>query len=195
MAATEDDVPEGGKFEPETYAKARAQASTPSTFGQAFKKARADGDSTFTWQGKKYTTEMASAKKPASRNENYGNEGRGASTAKPYSGTKTVSKLDNPEPGLEESGPLESLLGPVKVAGGAAAAGVAALKAARAARAARAGKSTTDFSARRASPRNTAEETMAGEGGPNFKRGGKVSSASKRADGCATKGKTKGRVC
>jgi hypothetical protein len=27
-----------------------------------------------------------------------------------------------------------------------------------------------------------------------FKSGGKVSSASKRADGCATKGKTKGRI-
>jgi len=29
---------------------------------------------------------------------------------------------------------------------------------------------------------------------PEFKKGGKVSSASKRADGCATKGKTKGRM-
>jgi hypothetical protein len=28
----------------------------------------------------------------------------------------------------------------------------------------------------------------------SFKKGGKVSSASKRADGCATKGKTKGRM-
>jgi hypothetical protein len=28
----------------------------------------------------------------------------------------------------------------------------------------------------------------------NYKAGGKVSSASKRADGCATKGKTKGRI-
>lgn len=50
-------------------------------------------------------------------------------------------------------------------------------------------------------------ERMAGEGGPNFKKGGKVkkpvkkyasggsvSSASKRADGIAKKGKTKGRI-
>ena len=29
---------------------------------------------------------------------------------------------------------------------------------------------------------------------PNFKKGGKVSSASSRADGCAQRGKTKGRV-
>jgi hypothetical protein len=55
--------------------------------------------------------------------------------------------------------------------------------------------------ARRA-PRSLEEETMAGEGNPHFKRGGavkkmafggSVSSASKRADGIATKGKTKGR--
>ena len=30
--------------------------------------------------------------------------------------------------------------------------------------------------------------------GPGMKKGGKVSSASKRADGCAIKGKTKGRI-
>ena len=30
--------------------------------------------------------------------------------------------------------------------------------------------------------------------GPKYKSGGKVSSASKRADGCATKGKTRGRM-
>jgi hypothetical protein len=28
----------------------------------------------------------------------------------------------------------------------------------------------------------------------NYKKGGKISSASKRADGCAVKGKTKGRM-
>jgi len=54
-------------------------------------------------------------------------------------------------------------------------------------------------------------ERMAGEGGPNFKKGGKtkarakpmqkfasggsVSSASKRGDGIAQRGKTKGRMC
>lgn len=30
--------------------------------------------------------------------------------------------------------------------------------------------------------------------GPGMKKGGKVSSASKRADGCAVRGKTKGRM-
>ena len=32
------------------------------------------------------------------------------------------------------------------------------------------------------------------EGGPDMKKGGVVSSASKRADGCAIRGKTKGRM-
>jgi hypothetical protein len=39
--------------------------------------------------------------------------------------------------------------------------------------------------------RNTGENTNAA--GDTFKHGGKVSSASKRADGCATKGKTRGK--
>lgn len=38
---------------------------------------------------------------------------------------------------------------------------------------------------------NTGENTN--PAGDTYKKGGKVSSASKRADGCATKGKTKGR--
>lgn len=39
------------------------------------------------------------------------------------------------------------------------------------------------------------KEDMSGSGEYTpFKKGGKVSSASKRADGCATKGKTKGRM-
>lgn len=43
-------------------------------------------------------------------------------------------------------------------------------------------------------PRDDDESRMADEGGPNFKRGGKVSSASSRGDGCAVRGKTKGRM-
>jgi hypothetical protein len=39
----------------------------PSTFGAAFKEARSTGKDTFTFEGKKYTTEMASEKKAASK--------------------------------------------------------------------------------------------------------------------------------
>jgi len=42
--------------------------------------------------------------------------------------------------------------------------------------------------------RSAEEDVMAGEGG-RYAKGGKVSSASSRADGIATKGKTRGRMC
>jgi hypothetical protein len=45
--------------------------------------------------------------------------------------------------------------------------------------------------------RNISPEEAAweGEGGSSYKKGGKVSSASSRADGIAQRGKTKGRIC
>lgn len=43
--------------------------------------------------------------------------------------------------------------------------------------------------------RDLDEMRFADEGNPNFRKGGKVSSASSRADGIATKGKTRGRMC
>lgn len=56
---------------------------------------------------------------------------------------------------------------------------------------------------RREPARDADEMRMADEGGPNFKRGGKVKryagggavSASRRADGIAQRGKTRGKVC
>lgn len=41
--------------------------------------------------------------------------------------------------------------------------------------------------------RNTGETTNAA--GDSYKKGGMISSASKRADGIATKGKTRGKMC
>lgn len=43
--------------------------------------------------------------------------------------------------------------------------------------------------------RDLDEMRFADEGNPNFRKGGKVSSASSRADGIASKGKTRGRIC
>lgn len=56
---------------------------------------------------------------------------------------------------------------------------------------------------KRGGPEDLDEIRMAGEGGPNFKRGGKVKkyaaggsvSASRRADGIAQRGRTRGKVC
>jgi hypothetical protein len=87
------------------------------TFKQAFKEARDAGKGTFSWNGKKYTTEMAGAKKPAAEE------------------TKFESSM--PSVMSDEEGTTTS-----------------------------------------------------------FKRGGKVkmSSASKRGDGCAQRGKTRGKM-
>jgi hypothetical protein len=47
--------------------KAKDADKKPSTFGAAFKEARAAGKDTFTYEGKKYTTEMAGEKKAATK--------------------------------------------------------------------------------------------------------------------------------
>lgn len=93
------------------------------TFGQAFKAARSGGDKTFTWRGKKYTTEMASDKPKAS-----------VKTEKKFSASESI--------------------------------GV------------KAPKKAPDFM----------RKSM------GMKAGGSVSSASKRGDGCAIKGKTRGKM-
>ena len=45
-----------------------------------------------------------------------------------------------------------------------------------------------------AAGRKTKEQAQMEAQAPGMKKGGKVSSASKRADGCAVKGKTRGRI-
>jgi hypothetical protein len=64
--------------------KAKESDKKPSTFGAAFKEARSAGKDTFTFEGKKYTTELASEKKAApkstgvreGRNENIDDDTR-----------------------------------------------------------------------------------------------------------------------
>lgn len=51
-------------------------------------------------------------------------------------------------------------------------------------------RAVADYKAKQARQKEADEGASLG----GYKRGGKVSSASSRADGCATKGKTKGRV-
>lgn len=94
-----------------------SSSSSGKSFSQAFREARAAGKDTFTWNGKKYTTEMAGAKKPSADETSF------------ESSTPEVTDTEE-------------------------------------------GTTTT------------------------FKRGGKVkmSSASKRGDGCAQRGKTRGKM-
>ena len=66
----------GKGFVPEATPTA---APSPTNFKSAFAAARAAGDKTFEFGGKKFTTEVAGAK-PTSKSTDYGNEGRSRST-------------------------------------------------------------------------------------------------------------------
>jgi hypothetical protein len=93
------------------------------TFKEAFAAARSGGDKSFTWRGKKYTTELASSKPKAS-----------VKTEQKFSASKAID----------------------------------------------------------AKPAKKAPDFMRKAMG--MKAGGTVSSASKRGDGCAQRGKTRGRM-
>ena len=66
---------EGGDVEGDTDAegygtkitRVEPEAKKSQTFSQAFREARAAGDKGFTWNGKKYTTELASSKPPTAQ--------------------------------------------------------------------------------------------------------------------------------
>jgi hypothetical protein len=111
-----------------------AQASMPKkkTFREAFAEARSAGKDTFTWNGKKYTTELA----------------------------KPASSAPKAEPAKAEPA-----------------------------------KDTPPSRPRISQARGSMKEKMREMGVTRYKSGGAVkSSASKRADGCAIRGKTKGKM-
>lgn len=143
------------------------------SFGDAFKRNRASGEKTFEYKGKKYTTETA--------------EDKAKSKAKEDSERERQSKMVKEEKGLERVTPELDLL-PIGKAAGAMGAAATALKlgdkAVRAAKAARTAKRAESAAASGAMK----GESAAGE--LRYKKGGRTS-ASKRADGCAIRGKTR----
>ena len=127
------------------------------SFKDAFAAARKGGDKTFMFNGKKYTTELASEKKAAPAKAEAKPE---AKIEKPGLIRRTIAalggvKLPQSDYGTEPDEKDE--------------------------------KPTT-----RPKPYSTAAAIQAKNMG--YKKGGSVSSASKRADGCATKGKTRGKM-
>lgn len=146
-----------------------AKPLTKASFKEAFAEARAAGDKTFEYMGKKYTTEVA---KPAPKVEPKVEskvETKTVSRVEP----KTTSSLTNREKEIKSSGMSGRF-----VKGAAP-------------------------DERRApttpTPSLSKEERIRAAGGGGkyvqgatpMKSGGKVSSASKRADGCAIRGKTR----
>jgi len=134
------------------------------SFKEAFASARGAGDKTFEWQGKKYTTEVASPKS-AKAAEPAPKPAKAAETeSKPV---KAAAKYETPYDRMNRINREEA----------------AAKKAAK----------TSEPAPKRSGYSVPKSSEFTGMGGMKFEKGGSVSSASKRADGCAVKGKTKGR--
>ena len=163
------------EFSEETGSTGPAKSQT---FKEAFASARGAGDKTFEWQGKKYTTDLASSKpatKPAAEK----------AVEKP---AKSVTKIESASAPMARS--IKSDID--ELANSRASMG-----------------SVNMLPSGRMSPEKKEEvikptpkrsnytvpkaSEFTGMGGMKFAKGGSVSSASKRADGCAVKGKTKGR--
>ncbi len=159
-----------------------------STFKEAFAEARKEGKKTFEWNDKKYSTEVKSPK--ASMDEGIPKKTRAdEKVGKGYEDVGKEKKEDK-----RSRGTAAALAG-AGVGLGAAAA-LSGMK--RSERERKERELEKNKPIRFKNPiRNISpeESTWEGEGGSSFKKGGKVSSASARADGIAQRGKTKGRIC
>ena len=164
------------------------------TFKEAFKDAREDGKKTFEWNGKKYSTEMESPK--ASMDSGVPKKNKSdEKVGKGYENLDSRDKEDKRNRGTAGA------LGAAAVGLGGAAL-LSGMKRSEEQRKERemskaSGKETRSSPVRNISPEESAWE---GEGGRAFRKGGKAKayakggSASSRGDGCAMRGKTKGRM-
>ena len=156
-----------------------------SSFQKAFKEARANGETEFEFGGKKYNTkykeEVKTSAKPAApakETSNYSNEGRG-SAASSKSSVMPDTDRDLSEKVKEEEKPFsEYRFGPQNIKRNLL-------------------NAPSDISDLVSSPFRAIREAGS-RGNPDASKkmasGGKVSSASKRADGIAVKGKTRGTM-
>lgn len=166
----EDTAPSGmGEIAEKGFAEAPSQ-----TFKQAFAEARKAGDKTFSWQGKKYTTELAGEKKAAAP----------ARAAAPEKSTPSSSaSASSSAPSSRVGRASQASAGPIKRAS-VTDEGMAAANAKRAAQRESMGDTAISRAFRALRARGEA-------GAPGYAKGG---SASKRADGIAQRGKTRGKM-
>jgi hypothetical protein len=152
------------------------------SFKEAFAAARKAGDKTFMFNGKKYTTELKGAKKASSRD---------AEVPSPMSKTSPASMTGKER--ASEMARIQARGGKDRMGESAAGRVMQRLTASENEPAAAApSRATPSFSSLGGM---TMREKMAAMRGQGMKKGGSVkSSASKRADGCAMKGKTRGRM-
>lgn len=145
------------------------------SFKEAFAEARKGGGKTFEWNGKKYTTEMAGASKPAAKVTDTGDETARlkARSAAPAAKPKYETGFDRMNRENREAGrDIGSVVGRIKD------------------RIMGAGDRGQDRILRNTRPGATDSKTLLPTG---MKKGGSVSKASSRADGIAQRGKTKGK--
>ena len=140
------------------------------SFKEAFAEARKAGDKTFEYMGKKYTTEMAGAKKPAASTtstDKAGSKPKASSYAEASKSGRTLGDVIKSD--ASESADYRKRVAE--------------------------GKEKTFGTKLQEGFRRFGRALSTGRPqGEGMKKGGMVSSASKRADGCATKGKTRGRM-
>jgi hypothetical protein len=139
----------------------------PSSFKEAFAAARGNGDKTFSYNGKLYTTELASSAPKKSSPAPMQQE-----KAVPISSSKSLMGSDR------DNASAMSVNERIK----------------KSLASAREGSGPTDSR----SVNQRIKEALGMKKGGAVKKmasGGSVSSASRRADGIATKGKTRGRMC
>jgi len=159
-------------------AAAAAAPEKKMTFGEAFKAARGRGDKTFEYMGKKFTTEMAGGKKSAGTTSAKTDSDKPKSTtyADAAKSSRSLGDLMN-----ESTQSREDLK-----------------EAVRSGKEKTLGTKLQEFGGRfkRAlmTGRPQGEGMKKGGKVKKYASGGSVSSASKRADGCAQRGKTKGRM-
>jgi len=186
-------------------APARGATESAKTFKQSFAAARRAGDKTFEFGGKKYSTEMAAPKAKASLQ----NDSKASllNLSSSYTGNEEKQRQARmaKEQALQTVSPETALIG----GGGLRAMkmlaeGLAARQAAKEAAKTMGRRMEKDITPR--PPQLTNEPLKIGreslklgmkKGGAVKKMasGGSVSSASKRADGIAQRGKTRGRIC
>lgn len=187
---------------------------TQKTFKQAFAAARSGGDKTFMWQGKKYTTELAQpkSKKPDEdertaerRMTAIGDKWREEKKARESAAVPKASAAEmERRKKMEKEQALETVSPETAIIGGpglkAVQKGAQALAGREAAKQVVKKRIDPSFSPIKditprpsqisSAPRRIGNEPLK----IGMKSGGKVSSASSRADGCAVRGKTKGRM-
>ena len=187
-ASTMGQVDERDRREEAMAAMAKDRPAKSQTFSQAFAAARKAGDNTFTFNGKKYTTEMKGEKKPAAKADSTPTPAAPREDEAAYRARMQQLQKDQ---ALKRVTPEEYLVGPGVLRG--------LHKLAKGMTAAKEGDklrrytqpALTNESVKRLTnePRKLTNEPLKLE----MKKGGMVK-ASKRADGIAQRGKTRGRI-